>query len=81
MEIFLAVVVIFGLAILGMAVGVIFSNRCLRGSCGGLGAMRDEQGRSLCEACTTPSENCTKMSRDAAAEGETQASEPYAAHR
>ncbi len=37
METFLATVAIFGLAMVAMAVGVIFSNRSLRGSCGGTG--------------------------------------------
>jgi hypothetical protein len=37
METFLATALIFGLAMVGMAVGVIFSNRSLKGSCGGTG--------------------------------------------
>lgn len=37
MQIFLATALIFGLAMAGMAVGVIFSNRELKGSCGGTG--------------------------------------------
>jgi hypothetical protein len=37
MQIFLATALIFGLAMVGMAVGVIFSNRELKGSCGGTG--------------------------------------------
>ncbi|MAG30212.1 MAG: hypothetical protein CL908_04860 [Deltaproteobacteria bacterium] len=35
METFLATVTIFGLTMVAMAVGVIFSNRRLKGSCGG----------------------------------------------
>lgn len=42
---------IIGLAMLVMAVGVIFKNRCLRGSCGGAG-VRGSGGELLtCEAC------------------------------
>ena len=41
-----------------MAVGVIFSNRQLKGSCGGLAGMLDERGNSLCESCSTPVEEC-----------------------
>ncbi|MBT6722839.1 MAG: (Na+)-NQR maturation NqrM [Planctomycetaceae bacterium] len=41
-----------------MAVGVIFSNRQLKGSCGGLAGMLDESGNSLCESCSTPVEEC-----------------------
>ena len=42
---------IIGLAMLVMAVGVIFKNRCLRGSCGGAG-VRGPSGELLtCETC------------------------------
>jgi hypothetical protein len=37
METFLLTALIFGLAMAAMAVGVIFSNRTLKGSCGGTG--------------------------------------------
>jgi hypothetical protein len=37
METFLATALIFGLAMVGMAIGVIVSNRELKGSCGGTG--------------------------------------------
>lgn len=37
METFLATALVIGLAMIAMAVGVIFSNRTLRGSCGGTG--------------------------------------------
>lgn len=49
---------VFLIAVLLMSVGVIFKNRCLSGSCGGLSGMRDEQGRTLCEACTNPAPEC-----------------------
>ena len=54
----IATVVVFALAITGMAIGVILSNRRLKGSCGGLAGMQDEQGRTICDACTTPSDEC-----------------------
>ena len=54
----LIAIAVFAVALLGMAVGVIFSNRCIRGSCGGLATFRDDQGRSMCEACSTPSPEC-----------------------
>ena len=59
MKLFLAVIVVFGVAFVGMAVGVIFSNRRLRGTCSGLAGMRDAQGNTLCESCDHPSEICT----------------------
>lgn len=51
METFLAALIVFGGVVAGMAVGVIFGKRQLRGSCGGLSAWRDELGRPMCEAC------------------------------
>jgi hypothetical protein len=49
---------VFLLAMLLMAVGVIFRNRCMAGSCGGLAAMRDQKGRPLCDACTKADTEC-----------------------
>ncbi|MBI2504177.1 MAG: (Na+)-NQR maturation NqrM [Candidatus Latescibacteria bacterium] len=54
MEVFLAAFLAFGLIAAAMAVGVIFSNRRLKGSCGGLGSMVDENGRPLCECGVLP---------------------------
>jgi len=49
--VFLITLVTFGLAVAGMAVGVIFSGRCLHGSCGGK-AVRLRDGFSLrCLVC------------------------------
>lgn len=42
MKLFLLSLVVVGIALTGMAVGVIFSNRKLKGSCGGLGAVMGE---------------------------------------
>lgn len=59
MIVYLTAFAVFAVAMLGMAIGVIVSNRRLRGTCGGLGGMADEQGHTLCEACTKPAESCS----------------------
>jgi hypothetical protein len=50
----IAAFLVFGLVMAAMAVGVIFSNRRLQGSCGGLGNLRDELGQPLCECGSLP---------------------------
>ncbi len=54
MKIFLAVLACFCFAVLAMAVGVIVSNRRIKGSCGGLNAVRDENGEPVCQLCGKP---------------------------
>ena len=49
---------IFGLAMVGMAVGVLFRNKALKGSCGGIAAFQGNGGESICELCTKPKEDC-----------------------
>jgi hypothetical protein len=44
-----------------MAVGVIISNRRIKGSCGGLNNSMDEDGPSICDVCTTPPEECDRV--------------------
>ena len=61
MALFLMALVVFAIAILGMSVGVLFSNRRLKGTCGGLTGLKDEQGQTLCEACTNPSDECAGL--------------------
>jgi len=58
--------VVFAVALCAMAAGVIINNRRLKGSCGGLAGFTDEKGRSICDACTTPSPECRGI--EAAAE-------------
>ena len=49
--VFLITLAVFGLAVAAMAVGVIFSGRCLHGSCGGA-ELRTRDGLSLrCMVC------------------------------
>lgn len=47
MEIFLATVAFISIAVAGMAVGVIFGQKSLKGSCGGLGKVMGED----CQIC------------------------------
>jgi len=49
---------VFVVALTGMAIGVIISNRRIKGSCGGLANMKDSQGKTICDGCTTPSPDC-----------------------
>jgi hypothetical protein len=59
--------VVLGLFILAMAVGVIFSNRQIKGSCGGLANMRDRDGSSPCMACGGSPEHCEQSNEHAEA--------------
>jgi len=55
--IIIASLVVFGIAALVMAVGVIFKGRCLRGSCGGPGIL-DSAGEDIrCATCPHRDEN------------------------
>ena len=47
----LLTVVVIGLAMLAMAVGAIFSNRCLRGSCGGPEILGPDGEPLTCDTC------------------------------
>lgn len=53
--------VVFGLVIAGMAVGVMFSNRRIKGSCGGLANMREGDGQSPCMACGGTPSDCDEV--------------------
>lgn len=56
---FVAAAVIFLLAIGGMAIGTILQNKSIKGSCGGLASMPGSEGKSICELCTIPKDQCT----------------------
>jgi thiamine biosynthesis lipoprotein len=70
---FVAALAIFLLAVTGMAVGVLVKNRELKGSCGGLSSMPGQDGKSICDLCTIPKDQCTnqemleKLKKEAAA--------------
>ncbi|MFI4875972.1 MAG: hypothetical protein ACIALR_11560, partial [Blastopirellula sp. JB062] len=44
---------------------VILSNRSIKGSCGGLNNFRDSVGNPICDACSSPSPECTGQRRKA----------------
>jgi thiamine biosynthesis lipoprotein len=58
MRTFLIAAIVFLLAIAGMAIGVILSNRRLQGSCGGLSSMQNGDTKPMCELCSVPPEEC-----------------------
>jgi hypothetical protein len=55
---FVAALAIFLIAVTGMAIGVILKNRAIKGSCGGLASMPGQDGKSICELCTIPKDQC-----------------------
>ena len=36
-------------------------------TCGGLAGMQDEQGRTICDACTNPADDCDEFRKRTAA--------------
>lgn len=56
---FAAAAAIFLIAVAGMAIGTMVQNKSLKGSCGGLASMPGSEGKSICELCTIPRDQCT----------------------
>lgn len=52
---------VFSLVLAGMAIGVILSNREIKGSCGGLNKFKDSVGNPICDACSNPSPTCSRI--------------------
>ena len=51
---------VFAMALFGMSVGVIFSNRRIQGSCGGAARLRELHGHVMCESCSSnPTPDCS----------------------
>ena len=59
--VFLASLCMFGFVILAMAVGAIFNNKPVKGSCGGLANVTDENGETSCGICSKPVTDCVEV--------------------
>ncbi len=65
---FIVTFLVFIVVVAAMAVGVIFSGRRIKGSCGGLATWKDADGESICDACADCPEKkkeCELESREA----------------
>lgn len=63
--VFMATAIAFGIAILAMALGAIFGNRPIRGSCGGIANQTNSAGESVCGLCSKPVDQCPDLQSDA----------------
>jgi hypothetical protein len=59
--VYVIAIIVFAVAIAGMAVGTIIAGRRLKGSCGGLAGLHDEHGNPFCEACSNPAADCEEF--------------------
>ena len=60
---FVAALLIFSIAVVGMAVGAIFANKPVTGSCGGLSAMTgsgEDDESAACGVCSKPVTDCVE---------------------
>ncbi len=57
---FIAAFAVFAISLIGMAIGVIFSNRPVKGSCGGMGTLRKMVGLPEC-SCEEPPPECKSL--------------------
>lgn len=60
---YLLAALVFGLVVTGMALGVIFSNKPIKGSCGGIGALGMD---TACEICGGNPQVCEDETRNQA---------------
>ena len=59
MKLFLLTLVVFAIVLVGMSVGVIFGNRRIRGSCGGVSQLDGKHGKITCDACSSDGQHCS----------------------
>lgn len=55
---FIAAVIVFGMMVFAMSLGVIFRNRPLKSSCGGLNNLKKLLGITPCEGCKETGTDC-----------------------
>ena len=58
---------VFLLVVAGMAVGVIFSNREIKGSCGGLANLQGQGADAVCDVCGMPAADSCQLDESEAA--------------
>lgn len=66
MSMVLVTISVFLIAFAGMAIGVILSDRRIKGSCGGIGAI---MGESSCDMCAMK-DKCEKSGKEICEEGD-----------
>lgn len=59
--VFLASMCMFAFVILAMAVGAIFNNKPVKGSCGGLANVTNDDGETSCGICSKPVTDCVEI--------------------
>jgi len=59
MQVFILTFIFFGLAMLGLAVGWLFNNRALKGSCGGISNLPGMENHAC--SCSNPCEKKRKQ--------------------
>lgn len=76
--VFVAAGALFLIAVGGMAIGILISNRRIQGSCGGLASLPGSDGKSVCELCSIPRNECVneELRQQIAASGSERTREP-----
>ncbi|MBI4557642.1 MAG: (Na+)-NQR maturation NqrM [Candidatus Hydrogenedentes bacterium] len=63
LTIFIITLIVFGIAMLIMAIGVMFSRRCLHGSCGGEGVIGPDGELVTCPDCPRRKEKAAQAEK------------------
>ena len=60
---FVVTAVAFAVLLFAMSVGVLFGQRSISGSCGGVNGTKNEDGSESCSLCSSPSDACRDLRR------------------